>query len=293
MNSFRKVVWGAVTLLAAVSCKSQYDTLLSSNDVDAKYKAAFQYFDKGKDQKAASLFESMSVLTDGTEKDDTVQYYWGLSNYKFKDYITAEANFSRFVSNFPRSPFAEEARFLRLDCLYKSTLRYELDQTPTKLAINAIAEYRKDYGNDSHKEECDAMLKDLNQRLDRKAYENAKLYYRMEDYKASRVAFKNILKDDAENIYREEILFYIAKSSYKYAFMSVEGKQKERYLTFVDDYYNFIGELPDSPYRKELDVLYRRAQKVLGRYTGSDEDLDAKEKDFERDRKKLLKQSDR
>ena len=75
--------------------------------------------------------------------------------------------------------------------------------------------------------------------------------------------------------------------------MSVEGKQKERYLTFVDDYYNFIGELPDSPYRKELDVLYRRAQKVLGRYTGSDEDLDAKEKDFERDRKKLLKQSDR
>ena len=108
MNSFRKVVWGAVTLLAAVSCKSQYDTLLSSNDVDAKYKAAFQYFDKGKYQKAASLFESMSVLTDGTEKDDTVQYYWGLSNYKFKDYITAEANFSRFVSNFPRSPFAEQ-----------------------------------------------------------------------------------------------------------------------------------------------------------------------------------------
>ena len=213
MNSFRKVVWGAVALLAAVSCKSQYDTLLSSNDVDAKYKAAFQYFDKGKYQKAASLFESMSVLTDGTEKDDTVQYYWGLSNYKFKDYITAEANFSRFVSNFPRSPFAEEARFLRLDCLYKSTLRYELDQTPTKLAINAIAEYRKDYGNDSHKEECDAMLKDLNQRLDRKAYEAAKLYYNMEDYKAARVAFRNTLKDNADNIYREDILYYIAKSS--------------------------------------------------------------------------------
>ncbi len=51
------------------------------------------------------------------------------------------------------------------------------------------------------------MLKELNDRLDRKAYENAKLYYRMEDYKASRVAFKNILKDDAENIYREEILY--------------------------------------------------------------------------------------
>ncbi len=33
----------------------------------------------------------------------------------------------------------------------------------------------------------------------------------------------------------------------KYASLSVENKRKERYLTFVDDYYNFIGELPDSP----------------------------------------------
>ena len=257
MNSFRKVVWGAVALLAAVSCKSQYDTLLSSNDVDAKYKAAFQYFDKGKYQKAASLFESMSVLTDGTEKDDTVQYYWGLSNYKFKDYITAEANFSRFVSNFPRSPFA----------------------------INAIAEYRKDYGNDSHKEECDAMLKDLNRRLDRKAYEAAKLYYNMEDYKAARVAFRNTLKDNADNIYREDILYYIAKSSYKYAQLSVASKQKERYMTFIDDYLNFIGEIQESPYTKELKTLYARAQRALGKYVGTEEQVTENEKAFEKERK--------
>ena len=227
----------------------------------------------------------MSVLTDGTEKDDTVQYYWGLSNYKFKDYITAEANFSRFVSNFPRSPFAEEARFLRLDCLYKSTLRYELDQTPTKLAINAIAEYRKDYGNDSHKDECDAMLKDLNQRLDRKAYEAAKLYYNMEDYKAARVAFRNTLKDNADNIYREDILYYIAKSSYKYAQLSVASKQKERYMTFIDDYLNFIGEIQESPYTKELRTLYARAQRALGKYVGTDEQVTEKEKAFEKERK--------
>ena len=74
--------------------------------------------------------------------------------------------------------------------------------------------------------------------------------------------------------------------------MSVEAKQKERYLTFVDDYYNFVGELPDSPYRRELDVLYKRSQKALGRYSGSEEELEAKDKDFEKERKKLLKQSE-
>ena len=136
------------------------------------------------------------------------------------------------------------------------------------------------------------VLQELNERLDKKAYDNARLYYKMELYQSSRVAFKNILKDDADNIYREDILYYIAKSSYKYAQLSVEAKQKERYLTFVDDYYNFIGEVPDSPYRKEMDVLFRRSQKALGRYSGSEEDLDKKEKEFERERKKILKQSD-
>lgn len=285
----------AVTLVATMSlqsCKSEYEALLNGNDVDAKYAAAFDYFNNGKYNKAAQLFESLAVLTSGTDRDDTVQYYWGLSNYRFKDYYTAETNFTKFITNFPRSPFAEEASFLRIDCLYRSTLRYELDQVPTHNAISVISQYLVENPGNTHNAICHKMLKELNDRLDKKAYENARLYYKMEDYKSSRVAFRNILKDDAENIYREDILYYIAKSSYKYAFLSVENKQKERYLTFVDDYYNFIGELPESPYRKELDVLYRRAQKALGRYTGADEDLGAKEKDFERDRKKILKQSE-
>ncbi len=273
------------------SCKSEYEALLNGNDVDAKYAAAFDYFNHGKYSKAAQLFESMSVLTSGTDRDDTVQYYWGLSNYRFKDYYTAETNFTKFLTNFPRSPFAEEAAFLRIDCLYRSTLRYELDQVPTQNAISVISQYMIENPDNSHSAICRRMLKELNDRLDKKAYENARLYYRMEDYKAARLAFRNILKDDAENIYREDILYYIAMSSYKYAFLSVEDKQKERYMTFVDDYYNFIGEIPESPYRKELDVMYRRAQKALGRYTGAEEDLGAKEKDFDRERKKVLKQS--
>lgn len=282
----------AAAALMLQSCKSEYEALLNGNDVDAKYSAAFDFFNHGKYNRAAQLFESLSVLTSGTERDDTVQYYWGLSNYRYRDYYTAETNFTKFITNFPRSPFTDEASFLRIDCLYRSTLRYELDQTPTHNAISAINQYLIENQKSTHSAICYRMLKELNDRLDKKAYENAKLYYRMEDYKASRVAFRNILKDDAENIYREDILYYIAKSSYKYAFLSVESKQKERYLTFVDDYYNFIGELPDSQYRKELDVLYRRAQKALGRYSGSDEDLGAKEKDFERDRKKLMKQTE-
>ncbi len=289
-NTIILIVVSAVATAMFPSCKSQYEALLNSNDADAKYEAAFQYYNNGKFSKAASLFESLSMLTNGTERDDTVQYYWGMSNYRFKDYYTAETNFERFVENFPRSPFTPEARFLRLDCLYRSTYRYELDQSPTYKAMNAISEYMKEFPNSTHIGTCSLMMEDLQGRLDTKAYEAAKLYYNMEDYLASRVAFRNILKDNAENMFREEILYYTAMSSYKYAHMSVHKKQKERYLTFVDDYLNFIGEIPASKYRKELDVLYRRAQRALGKNAVVDVDLELKEKDFRKERKILEKQ---
>ena len=68
------------------------------------------------------------------------------------------------------------------------------------------------------------------------------------------------------------------------------AKQKERYLVFVDDYLNLIGEIPDSHYRKELDVLYRKAQKALGKDAGVTEDFGMSEKDFAKERKKLAKE---
>ena len=291
--NFRKIaIIAAALAVLAGSCKSQYEILLSSNDVDAKYKAAMEYFNNKKYLKSAQLFESMAILTDGTERDDTVRYYWALSNYRYKDFYTAESNFAKFIEKYPQSPFTADARFLRLDCQYRATYRWELDQTPTRACLASITEYVTEYpGDGPHLQACLDMIKDLSERLDRKAFENARLYYKMEDYLAARVALRNVLKDNADNLYREDVLYYTAMASYHYARMSVQAKQKERYLTFVDDYLNFIGEYPESKYRRELDAMYRRSQRALGRYDGIDEELELKAKDFERERKAMEKES--
>ena len=265
MKYLKLCVFLAIGLAATVSCKSQYELLLASGDVDAKYDAAMEYFHNKKYQKAAQLFESMAVLTSGTERDDTVQYYWGLSNYRYKDYYTAESNFASLIENFPRSPFAAEAQFYRLDCQYRATYRWELDQLPTRACITTINQYMRERPDDIHIPACQAMLADLQDRLDRKDFEAGRLYYKMEDYPAARLKLQNVLKTNAENNYREEVLYYTAMSSYHYARLSVAAKQKDRYLTFVDDYLNFVGEYPESGHRSEMDRLYRQVQKILGR----------------------------
>ena len=253
----RNIIIAALALCAVAACKTGYEALLESADQDAKFAAAMSYFDEGKFNRSAQLFESLAAISSGTERDDTVQFYWGLANYRQRDYWTAETNFENFMQNFPRSPFAEQAEFFYIDCLFRGTYRYELDQAPTYKAITGISHYISGYPDSDKIVICKKMLDDLEERLDRKAYENARIYYKMEDYKASRVALRNVLKDDADNRYREDILYYTAMSSYKYAFLSVPDKQKERYLVFMDDYLNFVGEYPESHYRPELDRLYK------------------------------------
>ena len=82
----------ALTALAAVlwvsSCKSQYDIVLSGTNAADKYAMAFELFNAKKYAKAAEMFESLSLQTNGTAQDDTVQFYVGYSNYLYGDYTT-------------------------------------------------------------------------------------------------------------------------------------------------------------------------------------------------------------
>ena len=252
-------------LLALASCKTEYAALLEGNDIPAKYAKAFELFEAKKYARAAEMFESLTVLTSGLPQDDTVQFYWGLSNYKYGDYVTAEGNLEKFIDVYPTSPFTEQAKFLRLDCLYRSTYRYELDQQPTYRAMTAISQFILENKGSEYIPRCREMLDDLKDRLELKAYKGAWLYYHMEDYLAAHYALKNVLKENADNRYREEILYFTAMSSYKYALNSVPSKQRERYMTFVDDYFNIVGEYPENEHRKELDALYAKAQKFISK----------------------------
>lgn len=253
-------------LIMSVSCKSQYEAMLASTDVPAKYKMAFDLFDAGKYSKSASMFESLKIAVSGTAQEDTVEYYTAYSHYCYGDMTAAEQAFDAFINKFPRSPFTDKARFMYLDCLYQATYRYELDQTPTYKALAAINAFLIDNPGNDYIPQCHAMIEDLEERLDRKEYESAKLYYSIEDYRAAHYALKQVLKEDASNIYREDIMYYTVMAAYKYAFNSVPAKQRERYITFTDDYFTFVSEYPESQYRKELDGLAVRAQNFLNKH---------------------------
>jgi outer membrane protein assembly factor BamD len=99
----------------------------------------------------------------------------------------------------------------------------------------------------------------MRDKLEKKYYEQAKLYYNTENYKSAAVAFENLVKDYPDNEYVEESYYYIVKANYWYAFNSIDSKKSERYSETIKSYLTFVGYFKNSKYLRELENLYNNS----------------------------------
>ncbi len=243
---------------------SKFEKVLKSKDYNYKYKKALEYYNKGDHYRYTTVLEQLVPIYAGTQRADTVQFYFAMGNYKQGDYILAGHYFDTFRKTYPRSVFTEEAEFMYAYCFYESSPRPDLDQETTKSAISAFSEFMSKYPHTQKRSEVAKILKELDEKLIEKSYLSSKLYFNLSDYKAAIVALKNSVKDFPESKYREEQLFLVVKSSYLLADNSVHEKQKERFQKTIDEYYTFAGEFPQSEYINEAKKMYEAAMKFLG-----------------------------
>ena len=106
------------------------------------------------------------------------------------------------------------------------------------------------------------IIDKLRTKLEKKAYEIAKQYYNLSDYKASIYSFTNVLKDFPDTKYREELNFLIIKSNYLLAINSIEAKKEERLKATIDAYLKFVDTFPKSEYLQSAESIYENALKM-------------------------------
>jgi outer membrane protein assembly factor BamD len=100
-------------------------------------------------------------------------------------------------------------------CYYEGSMDYNLDQSSTELAINELQDFLNNYPNSERSKNINTLIDELSYKLEFKAYENARQYYKMAEYKAANVAFENVLEDFPSTKLRPKIYDYIIKSRYE------------------------------------------------------------------------------
>ncbi len=254
----------AICTLLAVGC-SEYNKLLKSNDYDAMYERAVEFYDMEKYARSAELLEIISPYFRGSLKEDTVTYYTGASYYKMGDFFTSEAIFDEFRHTFGRSTYLEEVEYMYAMGFYFSSPKPERDQTATIKAIAAINEYLGRYPQSTKKDLCEERIEELQNKLYDQAYLNAMTYLKVERYQSAVVALQNALDKYPRSPHREELLYRILEANYEYASNSRTVRQVDRYLNTLDAYYNFVAEYPESEYRRSADRMYNTAKRYLDR----------------------------
>ena len=257
-----KITVCTAVLLLAAGC-SGYNRLLKSNDRERMYRAALDYFEKGKFDKTLQLFEEIAPYYQGTAREDTILFYTADSHFRSGDYQLSSMEFDDLRKRFGRSPFVEEAEYKYAMGFYYLSPPANRDQSSTYMAISSINEYLQRYPNSLKKQLCLVRLDELQQTLYDKSYLNARTYYKIGRYKSAVVALRNALREYPESPHREEILYLTVKSCYELAANSVRALQRDRYLDMLDVYYTFVAEYPESKYRRELDRLQKTARAYL------------------------------
>lgn len=281
----KKLIIVALASSLIISCNREMDRALKSADKDFILKTANEKFANKKWSDAIALYERVSNLVAGTDEFQNVGYNTAYANYYDKNYKLAGHQFKNFAVSFPQDPRREEASYMSAICYYQGSNDYNLDQTNTQSAITELQDFLNNYPDSERSKNIQTMLDELGYKLEFKAYENARQYYKMGEYLSADVAFDNVLEDFPATKLKPKILDFKMKSKYELAMFSMPDKKKDRLDNAIAYTRTIEKDLPNTDYTKtavafrpKLEAEKARFEKIVAEAEKRQAELTAKQK---------------
>lgn len=250
---------------------SNYNSVVRSDNFERKFELANELYDRKQYARCIALYEQVYQRMPKTGQGEIAYYRVGKSYFAENDYYMAGYYFNSFAEKFPVSAKSEETMFLSALCAVKNSPAWSLDQNETELALNDLQMFINRYPGSVLIDTCNTIMDGLRFKLEKKDYENVKLYSKMENpdrpYKSAVVSAETFLANYPKSVFREEVYYLMVKNSYFLAINSIEVKKQERIEKSIERYLTFVTEFPQTSYRKEIDSYHRELESELNKLT--------------------------
>ncbi|MEO7048364.1 MAG: outer membrane protein assembly factor BamD [Ferruginibacter sp.] len=241
-----------IVVLISTSC-SKFSKIEKSKDTDYKLTKADEFYANKKYKYAQQLYEELFPSFKGSQKFEDLYYKYAYCFYYDKQYKDAENLFKGYLETFPNSPKAEEVDYMRSYCFYKESPKLELEQVNTVKAMNMMQSFINTHPGSSRIKDANDVIDKCKAKLELKDARAAELYYNLTQYRAAALAYTELLNSYPESVKGEEYKLMVVKSYYKFAKMSYEIKQIERFEKVTTEYEDFVDRFPDSKLLKEAE----------------------------------------
>lgn len=228
------------------ACSSKFTKIQKSKDSDYKFLKAEEYFVAKRYIFAQQLFEELIPFIKGTSRYEELFYKLAYSYYYQGDYVNAENLFKTFTETFPSSNRTEECEYMRAYVYFKQSPKIDLDQTNTSKAAGLLQAFINTHPTSSRNKEANSLIDQCREKLEIKDFKAAELYYDLGFHRAAAISFTTLLENYPDTKSGEAYKLYAIKAYYKYAELSYEEKQKERFDKVLSECSDFKERFPDS-----------------------------------------------
>ncbi|WKS95591.1 outer membrane protein assembly factor BamD [Riemerella columbina] len=279
----KKYILTIAVAAIAFSCNKQYDMAMKSADKDVILTAANDMYAKKKWKEALALYERAQNLVSGTDEASDVLFKSAYANYYDKQYRLAGHQFKKFAVNsaLANDPRKEEAAYMSAICYYQGSLEYNLDQSSTELAITELQNFLNQYPNSERAKNINDLIEELTYKLEFKAYENARQYYKMLEYKAAIISFENVLNDFPSTKLRPKIENYLMQAKAKIAIDSKFELKKERLESAIAYTYQVEKDYPDTEMSKSAQKLRAQLETEKTHFEKLEQQVEKRKADYE------------
>ncbi|MFT4062440.1 MAG: outer membrane protein assembly factor BamD [Edaphocola sp.] len=250
-------------LFALGSCKSAFEKVLASNDIDYKFEKANELYEQNKYMKANELYENLIPSFRGKKSYEELFYRYCYSFFYQEDYLSASYQFKNFVEYFPKSSKADECEYMYAKCLYLQSPKFSLDQTNTIKAMEVLQTYINTHPGSANLKEANDYIDQCRAKIEKKDANTALLYFNIGEYKSASAAYKALIQEYPESARLDFYQLMLMRSCFKYAERSIPEKREERYAETVNGYKDFQQYTPNSPLKKDAEKLSASAQSII------------------------------
>jgi outer membrane protein assembly factor BamD len=252
-----------IFLLFIISSCSTYSKISKGDDYDAKFKLANEMYEKKKWTKCITLYEQVYQRLPKTGEGELSYFRLGKAHFSMGDYYMAGYHFGSFFDKYPYSTKTEESFFMKAICSVKNSPDYSMDQQDTQVALNDMQQFIYLFPKSSRIDTVNIIMDNLRAKLEKKDYENIKLYSKTLNYRSATVTAETFVNEYPRSNYKEEVYSIWLKNAYFLVQYSVIEKKKDRIEDFLETYRNFVAQFPQSKYFNELTSLNNSLEKEL------------------------------
>lgn len=262
----KNLIYIAVIGLLFTSC-SEYQKVLNKGTVEQQYAMATKQYEAKKYNKALSLFEKITPTYRGKPQMERIQFMVAQSNFNTKGYDLAGYYFNRFAQNYPKSSKREEAAYLSAYSYMLASPVFSLDPTDTNKALEAFQSFIDSYPDSKRMPDANKYYKEIRYKLQKKAFEVAKVYYTTAEYDPARnytaaiQAFDNLLEDYLGSEFKEEALYYRLKAAHDLAVKSTNRKKEQRLKDAIKAYQKLKRNFPETKYLVDSNKMLATLEK--------------------------------